>query len=520
MRIAPSAGRAFVLVRLGVALALATAGVAPAVGAAADASPRHALVIGNSSYKHAPLTNPLNDARAMADSLQRVGFRVVKLENASQPRMHEAIRQFGEMLRAGGVGLFYYAGHGVQVKGRNFLIPVDAAIEREDEVPYKAIDAQQVLDKMESAKNPLNIVVLDACRNNPFARRSRSAAAGLALMEAPVGAIIAFATAPGAEASDGDGKNGIYTQHLLQYMTQPGLKVEDVFKRVRLAVRQRTNGAQIPWENTSLEGDFYFVPPTVAEASATAPPSAKQPPDPKAIELEFWNTIKNSTNPYDYKAYLERFPNGEFAPLARVRAEAATTPRAASDSGPKVADARPTSEPSPSAPPRSSEGFSFSRAEEQAQREWEARQAAASPDLSRIHCSAVRKRVPIKIEISEQYVHGLAVLARQRGGSAADAIVARLRSAGLNVVTSGSGKYVLRGSITSQASSNRLLALTELSINTALTLTDAAGTPVSTVLHREESYAGGDLYGVYAGLAGRQAGSVAAQLYQDFCGQS
>ncbi len=502
---------------LGVALALLGVAAAPSALAATDGGGRHALVIGNAGYRVAPLNNPLNDARAMADALQRLGFRVEKLENASQPQMFEAIRRFGDRLRAGGVGLFYFAGHGVQVKGRNFLIPVDVAIEREDEVPYKGVDASQVLDKMESAKNPLNIVILDACRNNPFARRTRSAAAGLAQMEAPVGTIVAFATAPGAEAIDGDGQNGVYTQHLLKFMTQPGLKVEDVFKRVRVAVRQQTSGRQIPWENTSLEGDFFFTAPTVAEAAITKPVPREGAPaaDEKAVEAAFWSSIKDSTNPYDYKAYLERFPNGEFAALARARAAAAAAPRAAADTPTQVAPG-PSAAP---APARSAEGFSFARAEEQARREWEAREAAATFDPSRVACSAARKSAPIKVEISEQFLHGLAVLSRQRGGSAADAIVARLRGAGLNVVTSSDAKFVLRGSVTSQAGPNRLLAVNEVSINTALTLADAAGTPLATVLHREDSYAGSDLYSVYAGLTSRQAGSVAAAVYRDFCAE-
>jgi uncharacterized caspase-like protein len=206
--------------------------------------------------------------------------------------------------------VLYFAGHGIQVKGRNFLIPVDAAIEREDEVAYKGVDAGLVLDKLESARNPLNIVILDACRNNPFARGARSAAVGLAQMEAPVGTLIAFATAPGAVASDGDGKNGVYTQHLLQHIVQPGLKVEDVFKRVRFGVRRDTSGKQIPWENTSLEGDFYFMPQTVAEGSLKPEPSANRVSDEKAMALAFWNTIQASTNPGDFRCLPRTFSEG------------------------------------------------------------------------------------------------------------------------------------------------------------------------------------------------------------------
>lgn len=225
-----------------------------------SAEQRVALVIGNSAYKSSPLINPINDARAMARVLSESGFKVISKENAGQKEILLALRDFGDALKNGGVGLFYYAGHGMQIKGRNYLIPVDANIEREDEVAYTSIDANQVLDKMEAAGNRMNVVILDACRNNPFARSFRSTGSGLAQMEAPVGTLIAFSTAPGSVAGDGSGANGIYTQHLLGAIKEPGSKIEDVFKRVRKNVRQDTESKQIPWESTSLEGDFIFVP--------------------------------------------------------------------------------------------------------------------------------------------------------------------------------------------------------------------------------------------------------------------
>ena len=228
--------------------------------AIASGEQRIALVIGNGSYKSSPLINPVNDARAMIRVLGESGFKVMSKENVGQKEMQAALRDFGDALKNGGVGLFYYAGHGMQVKGKNYLIPVDANIEREDEVAYTSVDANQILDKMESAGNRLNIVILDACRNNPFARSFRSAGNGLAQMEAPVGTLIAFATAPGSVASDGKGDNGLYTQHLLNAIKAPGARIEDVFKRVRTNVRRDTEGKQIPWESTSLEGDFVFVP--------------------------------------------------------------------------------------------------------------------------------------------------------------------------------------------------------------------------------------------------------------------
>jgi hypothetical protein len=220
---------------------------------------RIALVIGNSTYKDSPLANPVNDARDMAAALRGLGFEVVFGENLSQNDMKRNIRAFGEKIRSGEVGLFYYAGHGVQVNGENYLIPVGTVITKEEEVEYEAVNVGFVLAQMGNARNKLNVIILDACRNNPFARSFRSNTRGLAYINAPSGIIIAYATAPGSVASDGDGRNGLYTQELLDAMRVPGLKLEDVFKRVRIGVQSKTKGKQIPWESSSLVDDFYFL---------------------------------------------------------------------------------------------------------------------------------------------------------------------------------------------------------------------------------------------------------------------
>jgi len=192
----------------------------------AQGEPRYALVIGNSAYTFGSLKNPANDARAMAKALAAAGFNVRLLEDASLIGMQRAVRQWGTDLARGGIGLFYYAGHGMQVKGRNYLVPVNAEIEQEDEVEFNSLDVNQVLAKMDSAKNTVNIVILDACRNNPFARSFRASANGLAQMDAPTGTLIAFATAPGSTASDGaSGDNGIYTRHLLRELPHRGLPI-------------------------------------------------------------------------------------------------------------------------------------------------------------------------------------------------------------------------------------------------------------------------------------------------------
>lgn len=220
---------------------------------------RLALVIGNSSYQVGPLANPANDAQAMARSLRETGFEVMQYTNLNKRELEESLRAFGGKIQRGGVALFYFAGHGIQVKGVNYLVPIGARIEKEGDAEYEAVDAGRVMNELESAGSRLNIVILDACRNNPFSQRVRSLSRGLAVMSAPSGTVVAYATGPGEVASDGDGKNGLYTQELLKHMREPNLKIEEVLKRTRIAVKEKTNGQQVPWENTSLDGDFYFV---------------------------------------------------------------------------------------------------------------------------------------------------------------------------------------------------------------------------------------------------------------------
>jgi hypothetical protein len=260
---------------LRIALA-ALAALALGAGPASAKPVRVALVIGNAAYKDAPLANPLNDAADVARALEASGFTVVRRDNASLKEMHLALREFGDKLTREATGLFYFAGHGMQVRGRNFLLPVDADIAREDEVSFSALDLNAVLEKMDTARNPLNIVVLDACRNNPFGNRFQASAKGLAQVDAPPGTFIAFATAPGSVAADGSGRNGLYTQHLVAEMKKPGAAIEEVFKSVRAAVRKDSQGRQIPWESTSLETAFSFVDAPAVKIAA-APPAAPKP---------------------------------------------------------------------------------------------------------------------------------------------------------------------------------------------------------------------------------------------------
>ena len=240
---------------------------------------RTALVIGNSDYSSAPLKNPANDAKAMASSLRDLGFDVAEHTNLTRVEMQKAIRKFGNKLKKGGVGLFFFAGHGIQIKGKNYLIPIKTNIQEADEVMYGSIDASLVLSKMESAGNDFNIVIMDACRNNPFPAISRSVEQGLATMQGPKGSIIAYATAPGSTAADGTGKNGLYTSHFLKAMKEPGLSIEEVFKKVRKTVVEETDGKQVPWEHSSLIGDFQFSENIDSVEVATISP----PPPPHVL---------------------------------------------------------------------------------------------------------------------------------------------------------------------------------------------------------------------------------------------
>lgn len=221
---------------------------------------RIALVIGNGAYKSSPLRNPVNDATDIANALRNLGFSVILKTNANQRTMEDSIRDFGKKLRLGGVGLFYFAGHGMQVKGRNYLIPIAAGIYEETEIKYEAVDAGRVLDAIDNAGNMLNIVIIDACRDNPFARSFRSSTSGLARMDAPKGTLIAYSTSPGKVALDGNRRNSPYTEALLKYIQVPDLTIEQVFKQTRKDIDILTDGKQSPWESTSLTGDFFFNP--------------------------------------------------------------------------------------------------------------------------------------------------------------------------------------------------------------------------------------------------------------------
>jgi hypothetical protein len=251
-----------------------------------------ALVIGNGNYNSSTLANPENDARAMQFALQNVGFTVLEYENLNQVQMKKAIDDFGAKLKNNEVGLFFYAGHGIQSKGNNYLIPVDAQLKSEQQVEYDCVQADRILALMEASGTKVNIIILDACRNNPFERSwTRSAnGSGLAFMNAPSGTLIAYATAPNSTASDGSGNNGLYTSAILESIKIPDITILQMFQNVRSIVSQKSSKQQIPWESTSLTGDFYFVP-TVKSSAFESGTSNEN-----GFKLDAKNTYYNKNN--------------------------------------------------------------------------------------------------------------------------------------------------------------------------------------------------------------------------------
>ena len=290
--------------------------VGPSLSATASADPsRLALVFGNSAYRDAPLTNPGNDARAMSSLLNQAGFTVDSHLDATRTSMIAAIEKFGAAIQRPETKqvLFYYAGHGVQLDWRNYLLPVDAVVEKADQLKQRCVDLGLLLGQLGKAKDKTFIIILDACRNNPFGRVYKPQRRGLSQFDAPVGSLLAYATSPGNVASDGTGKNGLYTENLIRELSQRNTRIEDALKRVRLNVRLSSSSEQIPWETTSLESDIYLF----NEGQKKLSDDELE----KLIEADIseWNRIKSSRNIEDWVAYLRNYPNGRFAEIGQVR---------------------------------------------------------------------------------------------------------------------------------------------------------------------------------------------------------
>lgn len=285
----------------------------------ADAARRIALVIGNDTYQTLPaLNNAATDARGMAVRLGQLGFDVILKLNAGRRAMGRALAEFEGKTAGADVAMMFYAGHGIQAGGRNYLIPADAYIEVEDDLRFEGIAADEFLAAMKTSGDHLNIIIIDACRDNPLPRRSRSAARGLTVTHAPAttkGTAIIYAAAPGQTAQDGPkGGHGVFTGELLAVLAQPGLNLEQVFKQTARRVALVTGGKQDPWITSSVKGEFYF------NAAAPNVPVAPAPSGGSA-ELLFWETIKDAENSAAFQAYLQQYPDGPFATLARLKLE-------------------------------------------------------------------------------------------------------------------------------------------------------------------------------------------------------
>ncbi len=293
-----------------------------AVSAQAPGDVRVALVIGNAAYPgKLALKNPGNDAQAMANALRGLGFKVVELRDGDRTQMTAAIASARDSLKGmQGIGMLYYAGHGLQLDWRNYMVPVNANIAKAADVPQQTVDVNAVIDAFKQAGNRMNILVLDACRDNPFGDNGSASGKGLAQLNAPSGTFLAFATAPGNIAEDGDESsgNGLYTQFLLQELQKPTAKIEDVFKRVRLNVRQKSEGRQIPWESTSLEEDFYF---NTGKVQSPVKVGTNEKDAAFAKEKADWDKVKDSQNPKDIYAFLNTYPNASIAELAQAKLE-------------------------------------------------------------------------------------------------------------------------------------------------------------------------------------------------------
>ena len=282
----------------------------------AGAETRVALVIGNDAYSTLPhLNNAGRDARGMAARLEVLGFQITLKLNAGRRELHRALDAFEAALRRSDVGLVFYAGHGIQTaQGSNYLIPSDAQVEEEADLRAEGIAVDDVLAVMKRAANALNIIILDACRDNPLPNAGRTARRGLSRTEPPDvrGLAILYSAAAGQVAQDGPaGEHGVFTGELLKVLDEPGLALEEVVRKVNGAVRRRTNGAQRPWSLMSLESAFYFN-------AAVADPIVSCD---RELDLEYWRSVKGSTDPADYEAYLSTCPKGEFVRLARNRLE-------------------------------------------------------------------------------------------------------------------------------------------------------------------------------------------------------
>jgi hypothetical protein len=295
---------------------------------------RVALVIGNSAYRNVPpLDSPRNDAKLMADTLRALGFKLVgggAQIDLDKAQFDNAVQSFGTAIQGADVALFYYAGHGVEVRRTNYLVPVSANPVKEADVDFQMVDSNLVLRQMEGSGARLNLVILDACRNNPFGGRGlRATTSGLAQMQAPEGTLISFATQPGNVALDGEG-NSPYTKALAATIRRPGLGIFDVFNQVGLAVQKTTGGAQQPWVSSSpIAGSFYFAGLST-EGSTTAPPTLSDE------AARAWSVIQNTTSVAVIGDFIHQFGTTVYGSMARARLDELKKSQAAAIAQPAI----------------------------------------------------------------------------------------------------------------------------------------------------------------------------------------
>ena len=303
-----------------------------AVSASAHAENRLALVIGQSAYRTVvALPNPANDAKAMTQLLGDAGFEVMTASDLSQKDMTDRVGDFAAKIAAKGpdtVALLFYAGHGLQIDGENYLVPVDVDPKREADIPFQAVRLNDIVNTLNSVPSKMRILLLDACRNNPFPAINQTAGHGLALVDTKTGApgtFLSYSTSPGAEAEDGNGADSPYTAALLAVAKEPGLQIEDAFKRVRVSVNKATEGRQTPWESSSLTEDFAFVQrPAGANAALPKTPVARRSVDEwrrslqgKPVEVANEMIVGDGTVEA-YEAFVALYTQPPFGPQARL----------------------------------------------------------------------------------------------------------------------------------------------------------------------------------------------------------
>jgi uncharacterized caspase-like protein len=327
--------RRFLIVVLMLLLSLAappsTSQLQRGLAQAAPGERRVALVVGNDNYLHVTkLERAVNDAKAVGAELEKLGFEVLAFSNLDRRGMNQALTQFVTKISAGGVGVFFFAGHGVQVSGSNYLLPTDINVVQSEELQDEAIDLGRVMERLSQAKAKFSILILDACRDNPFpkvANRSVGGTRGLTIPSAPEGLMVVYSAGVNEQAIDrlsaeDSNPNGLFTRELLRHLGEPNVRIDEMVKSVRLAVREQAAAigqSQNPAIYDQSSGDFYFVR---TESAPAVQPSAAES---GATEIAFWDSIKNSASADDYRAYLRRYPAGNFAELAKVRVKSLET---------------------------------------------------------------------------------------------------------------------------------------------------------------------------------------------------